>query len=61
MIQIKVNNLDSALKQLKFKFDRQGTKKELMERKEFKKPCVAKREMLKKAAYKQWKRDQERD
>lgn len=62
MIKIKVNNsLDAALKQLKFKFDRSNIKKELTQRKEFTKPSVEKREILRKAAYRQYRRDQEMD
>jgi len=62
MIKIKVSNsLDSALKQLKFKFDRSNVKKELTERKEFTKPSVERRKILRKAAYMQFRRDQEMD
>jgi len=59
MIFIKIegkNSLDSALKQLKFKFTKYGVAQELNERKTFKKKCVARREEIRKAEYIQKKR-----
>jgi small subunit ribosomal protein S21 len=56
MIKIDVKkskNLDSALKVLKTKFDKTGTKKELLQRKEFVKKSVLRREKLNKAKYKE--------
>lgn len=56
MIKIDVKkskNLDSALKVLKTKFDKTGTKKELVQRKEFVKKSVLRREELNKAKYKE--------
>lgn len=62
MIKITVNgSLDSALKKLKFKFDKSNVKKELNDRKEFKKPSVVRRELIQKAAYVQKRRDSEAD
>ena len=54
----KEKNLESALKKLKYKFEKAG-KKELLSRKEFIKPCVIKREEKLKAAYKQYLRSSE--
>ncbi|NBV27837.1 30S ribosomal protein S21 [bacterium] len=56
MIKIKLNkekNLDSALKKLKFKFEKRGVKRELLDRKEYTKPSVVRRDMLLRAKYKQ--------
>jgi small subunit ribosomal protein S21 len=55
----KEKNLESALKKLKNKFDKQGTKKELLQRKEFVKPSVEKRAEKLKAKYVQKLRDSE--
>lgn len=55
----KEKNLESALKKLKNKFDKQGTKKELLQRKEFVKPSVEKRGEKLKAKYVQKLRDSE--
>ena len=46
MIKIKVEggSLDSALKKLKFKFDKLKIRKELTDRKEFVKPSIERRE-----------------
>jgi len=58
----KEKNLDSALKKLKTKFDKVGTKKELLARKEFVKPSVLKRELRLKASYiQQLRSEEERD
>ena len=57
----KEKNLEGALKKLKNKFDKQGIKKELLQRKEFVKPSVEKREQKLKAKYGQKMRDQERE
>jgi uncharacterized protein (TIGR02231 family) len=59
MVVYKKKNLESALKKLKYKFEKVGTKKELLSRKEFIKPCVIKREDKLKAAYKQYLRSSE--
>jgi small subunit ribosomal protein S21 len=56
MIKIKLNkekNLDSALKKLKFKFEKRGVKRELLDRKEYTKPSVVRRDMMLRAKYKQ--------
>ncbi len=55
----KEKNLESALKKLKYKFDKVGTKKELLARKEFVKPSVLKRGQKLKAAYIQQLRSSE--
>ena len=47
----KEKNLESALKKLKYKFEKVGTKKELLTRKEFIKPSVLKRRDVLKASY----------
>ncbi len=52
-------SLDSALKKLKYKFSKTKIKEQLFEKKEFTKPSVEKREMLKKAKYKQQIRSNE--
>jgi len=57
----KEKNLESALKKLKNKFDKQGTKKELLQRKEFIKPSVLKRAKKLKARYVQGLKDSEKD
>jgi small subunit ribosomal protein S21 len=57
----KEKNLESALKKLKNKFDKQGTKKELLQRKEFIKPSVLKRAEKLKARYVQGLKDSEKD
>jgi small subunit ribosomal protein S21 len=49
----KTKNLDSALKIFKTKFEKTGTKKELLERKEFVKKSVLRREEVNKAKYKE--------
>jgi len=49
----KEKNLDSALKKLKFKFEKIGIKKELLSRKEFIKSSVERRAEIKKAIYRQ--------
>ncbi|MFT4678051.1 MAG: small subunit ribosomal protein S21 [Flavobacteriales bacterium] len=45
-------NIDRALKKFKKKFERTGTMKQLRARQHFTKPSFAKREMVKRAAYK---------
>ncbi len=55
----KEKNLESALKKLKYKFDKVGTKKELLVRKEFVKPSVLKRGQKLKASYIQQLRSSE--
>ena len=55
----KEKNLESALKKLKYKFDKVGTKKELLARKEFIKPSVLKRRDVLKASYIQQLRSSE--
>jgi len=49
----KEKNIESALKKLKFKFEKIGIKKELLSRKEFIKPSVERRAEIKKAIYRQ--------
>lgn len=52
-IQVKEgDNIERALKQFKKKFDHTKTMKQLRTRREFVKPSVLNREMLKKAVYK---------
>jgi small subunit ribosomal protein S21 len=53
--------IERAVKKLKRKFDNAKVGKQLRERKEFKKKSVKRREVLKKAAYKQKIKDSERD
>jgi small subunit ribosomal protein S21 len=56
MIKIEVKkskNLDSALKVLKNKFEKTGVKKELLQRKEFVKKSVLRREEVNKAKYRE--------
>jgi small subunit ribosomal protein S21 len=55
----KEKNLESALKKLKYKFEKAGTKKELLARKEFIKPSVLKRRDVLKASYIQQLRSSE--
>ena len=55
----KEKNLESALKKLKYKFEKVGTKKELLARKEFIKPSVLKRRDVLKAFYVQQLRSSE--
>lgn len=50
----KEKNIESALKKLKFKFEKIGIKKELLSRKEFIKPSVERRAEIKKAIYRQY-------
>lgn len=57
----KEKNLESALKKLKYKFDKRGTKKELLQRKEFEKPSISRRAQKLKAKYVQKLRDSEQD
>jgi small subunit ribosomal protein S21 len=62
MIKIDMSNeksLDSALKKLKFKFSKTKVKEQLFERQQFTKPSVERREVLKKAKYKQELRSRE--
>lgn len=59
MIKIEVTkSLDSAIKKLKFKFDKSGVKKELFDRQSYEKPCVTKRLQKQKAIYRQKKLDE---
>ena len=52
-IQVKEgDNIERALKQFKKRFDQTKTMKQLRTRREFVKPSVLNREMLKKAVYK---------
>lgn len=55
----KEKNLEAALKKLKRRFEKDGTKKELLQRKEFKKSSIKKREDKIKAKYVQALRDSE--
>lgn len=57
----KEKNLETALKKLKNKFEKKGTKKELLQRKEFVKPSVERRAEKLKAKYVQKLRDSEQD
>lgn len=60
MIKIEVNkSLDAALKNLKFKFDKSGIKKELSDRQAFEKPSVTRRLQKQKAAYRQKRSDEQ--
>jgi hypothetical protein len=64
MLIIKIEgkrSIDIALKNLRNKFIKTGTSKELFERKTFKKKSVAKRDSLKKAKYLQQKKSREQD
>lgn len=54
MLLINVNgNIEKALKDLKRKVSKTKQLQQLRDRKEFKKPSVAKRDVIKKAIYKQ--------
>jgi small subunit ribosomal protein S21 len=59
MIYIKVEDLDKALKTLKRKFTSDKTVHQLRDRSSFTKKSVKRREEIKKAKYKQFKKDQE--
>ena len=59
MIYIKVEDLDKALKTLKRKFTSDKTVQQLRERSSFTKKSVKRREEVKEAKYKQFKKDQE--
>ena len=62
MLIIPVNegeNIDSALKRFKRKFDKTGTMRQLRSRQQFVKKSVRMREQLQKAQYIQGLRDQE--
>lgn len=50
------DNIERALKQLKRKFDKTGTMRQLRARKQFTKPSIERRMELRKAAYLQSKR-----
>ena len=52
-------NIDRALKRVKRKFDKTGTKKSLQTRKEFVKPSIKRRAVIQKAQHVQRLRDQE--
>jgi small subunit ribosomal protein S21 len=47
----KSGGIEKALRKLKRKFDKTGTRKDLRDRKEFVKPSAKKRKMMKKAIY----------
>jgi len=56
MIKIEIKdgmNLERALKELKRKFTKHGVVKELRERREFTKPSVKRRDVVKRAKYKE--------
>ena len=55
----KEKSLDSALKKLKYKFTKNKTREQLFEKQEFTKKSVARREEIRKAKYKQFRKDQE--
>lgn len=57
----KEKNLEAALKKLKRRFEKDGTKKELLQRKEFEKPSISRRAQKLKAKYVQKLRDSEQD
>lgn len=59
MIYIKVEDLDKALKTLKRKFTSDKTVQQLRERSSFTKKSVKRREQIKEAKYRQFKKDQE--
>lgn len=62
MLLINVNgNIEKALKDLKRKVSKTKQLQQLRDRKEFKKPSVEKRDILKKAIYKQQVRSQKED
>ena len=56
----KEKDIESALKKLRYKFDKVGTKKQLLARKEFIKPSVLKRGTMLKASYLQQIKSSER-
>ena len=51
-------NIDRALKKFKRKFEKTGVVKELRARQAFKKPSVARREVIIKAVYRQFLQEQ---
>jgi len=57
----KEKSIDSALKKFRNKFNQYGVKKELLEKKEFEKKSVRKRNQKTKAKYIQHLRDKEQD
>lgn len=59
MIYIKVEDLDKALKTLKRKFTSDKTVQQLRERSSFTKKSVKRREQIKEAKYRQFRKDQE--
>lgn len=59
MIYIKVEDLDKALKTLKRKFTSDKTVQQLRERSSFTKKSVKRREEIREAEYRQFKKDQE--
>lgn len=59
MIYIRVEDLDKALKTLKRKFTSDKTVQQLRERSSFTKKSVKRREQIKEAKYRQFKKDQE--
>jgi len=59
MIYIKVEDLDKALKTLKRKFTSDKTVQQLRERSSFTKRSVKRRDQIKEATYRQFKKDQE--
>jgi len=59
IIKVKDNNLNKALKDLKFKFSKTKVVKELQDRKKFTKKSVKLREIKLKAKYKQLKNNNE--
>jgi small subunit ribosomal protein S21 len=59
MIYIKVEDLDKALKTLKRKFTSDKTVQQLRERSSFTKKSVKRREQIKEASYRQFRKDQE--
>ena len=59
IIKVKDNNLNKALKDLKFKFSKTKVVKELQDRKEYKKKSVKLREIKLKAKHKQSKNNNE--
>lgn len=62
MLLINVNgNIEKALKDLKRKVSKTKQLQQLRDRKEFKKPSVEKRDVMKKAVYKQQVRSQKED
>jgi small subunit ribosomal protein S21 len=60
IVNIKENeSLDRALKKFKKKFEKTGVLRELRDRQQFTKPSIRRRTEIKKAAYKQMKRNEE--